>query len=141
MIDLDDRQTALYRYYDKSSNLLYVGISCDPKKRLSQHTTNLRAISEGGVDVLIWTDLIDKTDIEWFENRYKARKAEELSIEAERPRHNILHNKDLLAIVTRLELVNSHIKAFAKKHPDNIDNLLTDLDRCISGWKDKVSCD
>ena len=67
---------ALYRHYAADGTLLYVGVSANPFRRLSEH--NFRS---GRRPVRI--------DIEWFENRTDALAAERACIKADKPRDNI----------------------------------------------------
>lgn len=69
--------TALYRHYDRSGSLLYVGISLDPVRRLRQHIGSR------------WYSLIAKIEIEQFYSRREALEAEALAIVAEHPVFNI----------------------------------------------------
>jgi predicted GIY-YIG superfamily endonuclease len=73
-------RTALYRHFDKTGALLYVGIAVDPRKRESAH----RSGSE-------WAPKIHRIELEWFDNRHAARAAERAAIATERPKFNILH--------------------------------------------------
>lgn len=67
----------LYRHYDKDSNLLYVGISCDAIRRSGEH----RWVSQ-------WFHLVKTIDVESFKTKEQAVVAEWLAIEDERPRFN-----------------------------------------------------
>jgi len=78
------KPTQLYRHYDKDDNLLYVGISLSAYARLSQHKLH----SE-------WAKESAKMTIENFNNRNDALRAEKNAIEIEKPRFNLLHNKNL----------------------------------------------
>jgi excinuclease UvrABC nuclease subunit len=72
----------LYRHYDSSGVLLYVGISLNAVLRLGQH----RKGSE-------WFELITTITIEHFRSRRQAVKAERKAIRKERPKFNGLHAK------------------------------------------------
>lgn len=71
-------RTALYRHYDDSGSLLYVGVSLNAVIRLAQH----KQASD-------WFNSITRVDIEFFESRQKALSAETEAIQEEGPAHNI----------------------------------------------------
>jgi len=78
----DENSTTLYRYYDSDNALLYVGISNKPGRRLQEHFKGQP-----------WSGLIKKTDFEHFETREEAERAEIDAIKAEKPKHNVVHNR------------------------------------------------
>lgn len=104
----------LYRHFDASGALLYVGISLSAVQRLGQHRHNSH-----------WFESIARIEIETFMSRAQVLIAERSAIEAERPLHNIALNEgnviplqkqrlrtraidsreELLARVTRFEAV------------------------------------
>lgn len=71
-------RTALYRHFDADGVLLYVGISLSAVTRLSQHK------EQSG-----WYASIARVEIEWFEDRETALRAETTAIMVELPKHNI----------------------------------------------------
>jgi predicted GIY-YIG superfamily endonuclease len=71
-------KTTLYRYFDDTGQLLYVGITGDNTKRQSQHRRNS-----------FWFGEIASASFQHFENREAALDAETLAIQAEKPLHNI----------------------------------------------------
>lgn len=75
------KRTALYRHYDASGALLYVGISLDTIRRTQQHKLGAH-----------WFERIARIEIEWLASRADAEHAERAAIKAERPAHNIVHN-------------------------------------------------
>jgi len=77
--------TFLYRHFDSSGKLLYIGISLNAAARLSQHK-----------DHSGWFKNITRVDIEKFEDRMSALTAEREAIRIENPEHNIRHNKTML---------------------------------------------
>lgn len=77
-----DVPTALYRHFDSSGALLYVGISLSAINRLSQH-----------MDASHWSEQITRVSIEWLPSRKAALEAEELAITAENPLHNLKRPK------------------------------------------------
>lgn len=79
---LDSEQpTALYRWYDESHLLLYVGISDDLAGRVRGH---IKSSS--------WMDFAVSSTIERHSTRTAALDAEETAIKAERPIFNFQHN-------------------------------------------------
>lgn len=80
-LDIARKPTALYRHYDESGALLYVGISLNPIRRLQQHEKSA------------WCDSIATIKIERFAHRREAIEAEERAIKAESPLHNIKFNE------------------------------------------------
>lgn len=74
--------TALYRHFDKAGALLYVGISLSWPLRTKAHAQKSR-----------WFDLVDKVEIERFPTREDALAAERDAIQRERPKFNVVHNR------------------------------------------------
>ena len=72
----------LYRHYDPSGDLLYVGITLAPLRRQTQHTKTAA-----------WRDMICRIVIEPFKAREGALAAEEIANRTEFPKYNIIHNK------------------------------------------------
>lgn len=72
--------TAVYRLYDSSDRLLYVGIASDPLRRWGQHAKQTT-----------WWSSVTATRLEWFETRKAAELAEKEAIQQEEPRFNLLH--------------------------------------------------
>jgi len=77
---MNDTKTALYRHYDSTGTLLYVGISLSVINRLSKHNLNSN-----------WFSDIAKIEIDWLDNRKAALFAEGVAINTEHPRFNIYH--------------------------------------------------
>lgn len=73
--------TALYRFFDRPGNLLYVGVTRDPAMRLAQH-----GAAKG------WWQAVADIKIAWYDSRHEALDAERAAIKAERPVHNVVHN-------------------------------------------------
>ena len=76
--------TNLYRHYDKANTLLYIGISLNSIARLNQH--------RGHSD---WFKDITNVKIENFYTRDAALEAERTAIIAEKPLHNVHHNRTI----------------------------------------------
>lgn len=74
----DATKTALYRHFDASGALLYVGVSLSAVTRLAQHRSGSP-----------WYDSIARVEVEQFDSRQLALEAERKAIASERPRHNI----------------------------------------------------
>ena len=68
----------LYRYFNAKNELLYVGISINPVYRLSQHKNTAP-----------WFDLIDRIEIETYDNTQQAREIEKVAIQQESPLYNV----------------------------------------------------
>lgn len=68
----------LYRHFGNQGELLYVGVSLNTLGRLAQHKCTA-----------IWFKEIKKVEIEQFENREDALKAEQCAILKEHPIYNI----------------------------------------------------
>jgi hypothetical protein len=71
----------LYRHFDESGALLYVGISTSTLSRLTQHRTNA-----------LWFSAIASVKVEHFPTRAAAQRAEIEAIKKERPKYNIVHS-------------------------------------------------
>ncbi|MEU2724044.1 GIY-YIG nuclease family protein [Streptomyces smyrnaeus] len=82
---------ALYRLYDDSGRLLYVGITRDPKARWNAHAR----------DKHWWPEVASKT-LEWFETRKSAERIEKIEIEEGKPAYNRTFNGE-----RRTELQNA----------------------------------
>lgn len=69
--------TALYRHFSAEGILLYVGISMSVPQRTSQHARSQP-----------WFIDVVRIDIQWFDNRRDALRAERAAIKKERPLFN-----------------------------------------------------
>lgn len=78
LAEQDQVRTALYRIWDASGRLLYVGISLSVIKRLMDHRTT----SE-------WFEHLDTLRVTWYETRSSALQAETAAIKSECPIYNI----------------------------------------------------
>ncbi|MEV4041505.1 GIY-YIG nuclease family protein [Streptomyces sp. NPDC049744] len=74
---LDDCRTALYRLYSEAGTLLYIGISHQPEVRFEQHSK-----------LKDWWPRVARREVEWFDDRPTAARAEAEAIRAEDPEHN-----------------------------------------------------
>ena len=68
---------AIYRHFDADGQLLYVGITDNPKRRLSEHMCRA-----------IWRDEIDRIEVKWIGSREDALAAEAKAIREEQPVFN-----------------------------------------------------
>lgn len=76
------KNVALYRHYDADGALLYVGASQSPFMRLTQHSSTSP-----------WRFMVAKIEIEWFEAKEEALKAEVEAIRSELPMFNCQHGQ------------------------------------------------
>jgi predicted GIY-YIG superfamily endonuclease len=74
----DELPTALYRFYDASDALLYVGITGELKTRFAQHAADKR-----------WWAKVARKTVEWHPTRQAASLAELAAIRTEHPAYNV----------------------------------------------------
>lgn len=79
--DMSERLHALYRFFDASGDLLYIGITLNPAGRWKQHRE----------EKPWWEEVADIT-IETYPDRPSVLEAERSAIIAEHPRYNKTHN-------------------------------------------------
>lgn len=77
MTDGPNRATAVYRFFDATGQLLYVGIAYDPSERWKHHAAKTRW----------WKEAVDNT-IEWYDSRAEAERAEKVALRYEKPVYN-----------------------------------------------------
>ncbi|WP_372344688.1 GntR family transcriptional regulator [Streptomyces sp. KL116D] len=78
-------RTALYRLYDGTDQLLYVGITLDPEARWERHAY-----------WMWWWPRVARKDIRWLDTSWRdALDLERDTIRAERPAHNGTHNHEM----------------------------------------------
>lgn len=70
-------RTALYRHYDADGQLLYVGITNNPTRRLAEHKSRA-----------VWRNEIDHVEVKWIGSREEALSAEAEAIRSEGPVFN-----------------------------------------------------
>lgn len=68
----------LYRFFDSEDRLLYVGITCRPGVRFSEHSKEKT-----------WWIEVDRITLEKFESRDELFNAEQVAIEKENPIYNV----------------------------------------------------
>jgi hypothetical protein len=96
---LANKPTQLYRFYDDSSALLYVGISLSIAARLAGHKC------QG------WYLEIKNITVEVFPARQEAKEAEDAAIKAENPKYNIV-GRDSAPVVTSDEWTARELIAY-----------------------------
>lgn len=72
---------SLYRHYDSSGTLLYVGVSLSVLVRLKQHEASH------------WFGSIARVEIQRFTNRQAVLEAERVAVATENPLHNVIRFK------------------------------------------------
>lgn len=87
--------TVLYKLYDTSDTLLYVGVSEDPIRRWSQHATSKP-----------WWQQVTRCELVWHHTRHAALLAEKLAIREEMPKHNGTHSVVPGAVEAEQELAD-----------------------------------
>lgn len=95
---VDPGRTALYRLYDKSGGLLYVGITNDPDVRFAKHRADKP-----------WWPRVVRKDVEWYDKRANALAAEEMAIKVKDPRFNREHSRRRPALKVTVELTAAHL--------------------------------
>lgn len=78
------RRCALYRAYNAEDELLYIGITDNPRRRFAEHKR----------DESWWAEEVDEAAIEvtWRQDEATARAEEQQAIKDELPRYNTTHN-------------------------------------------------
>lgn len=74
-------RTALYRLYDTGDNLLYVGITGNLSTRWYTHAREKD-----------WWPKVVRKEVEWFETREEADRAERAEVLRQRPSYNRTYN-------------------------------------------------
>lgn len=74
-------ETAVYRIFDTTGALLYVGMSVSPETRFADHRTCKRWMREEA----------HRYEIAWYATRVEADAEEKRAIREERPRYNSVH--------------------------------------------------
>src|SRR5690606_5214433 len=77
---LDSDPCAVYRIYDASCELVYIGMGHEPDARVSAHRADKP-----------WREHIATYEVTWHPNRADAFAAEAKLVKAERPRYNVVH--------------------------------------------------
>ena len=81
-VENNKARTAVYRLYDDSGRLLYLGIARMPKFRWEQHELNKA-----------WWHLVARKTVEWYENRAEGLAEEVRATAAEKPLYDMSWHK------------------------------------------------
>lgn len=76
---LEERRTAVYRCYNRSGDLIYVGVAVDPDRRWQHHASHAP-----------WWAEVGTKSIEWHANRGAALAVEASVIATEAPTYNVM---------------------------------------------------
>ena len=90
--------TTLYRHFDSSDNLLYIGVSLNEFNRFKQHMVNSD-----------WSNDAAYTTYERFNTREEALIAERDSIIRERPLYNTIHNNGIKGLIKRMDKIVQYL--------------------------------
>lgn len=130
---LNGRGHALYRFYDATGDLLYVGITVDPGKRLTRHSGDKP-----------WWNEVARVELEQHPTRSAVLAAERLAIANERPRHNIrLNGGTSTPTGTETEgtrqdgLVGRHFHSWRERHEDDTE-YVTIRNGLVLEWQGRV---
>ena len=80
-IEFGEDPTALYRLYAHDGELLYVGITEAPARRMAHHADTQPW----------WPEVVRKTMV-WYPTRSEADEAETATIDSEKPKYNLKKN-------------------------------------------------
>jgi predicted GIY-YIG superfamily endonuclease len=75
-----EQRTAVYRFFNTTGELLYVGITNDPKTRFAYHARQKADT---------WWPLVERHTIDWYDNRTEAAAVEVAAIKTEAPLYNM----------------------------------------------------
>ena len=92
---------ALYRFWDKNKNLLYIGISSNFVGRLKAHNYAAE-----------WFGQTANVTIEHYDNRKDVERAEKQAIQTELPQYNKTHNPNYESHVQHWRKLKQDIKHF-----------------------------
>jgi predicted GIY-YIG superfamily endonuclease len=90
LYELPTKEHALYRFYDRTDALLYVGITMDLPKRFKQHRKGKP-----------WWLAVTRVEVEHFDTRGEALGAEKTAIKDECPLYNDQHNEFVEVVAER----------------------------------------
>lgn len=79
--DSTDSPNVLYRFFSRTGQLLYVGITMNPPERFKAHS-----------QTKVWWAQVAGITCESYDNRADLLAAERRAIQIERPEHNVVHN-------------------------------------------------
>lgn len=103
----DSAPQYLYRFFDATGQLLYVGITCNLGRRFKAHRLEQP-----------WWPEVARTVIDRYADRGAVEQAEREAIETERPRWNVVHNHsdsprpspDMAPVRSRLRIVRDGVE-------------------------------
>lgn len=97
--------TSLYRFYSRGGTLLYVGITNNITRRVTQHDADKP-----------WFEQAARIEVEHFDTRRQAQAREAAAIEVENPLYNIHHNRgrEVADVEGRWEFAN-HGSGFTRQ--------------------------
>jgi len=132
MEDTSNSPNVLYRFWDSSNSLLYIGISKSFGNRFNQHA-----------HMAEWFSKAHSVTIEHYSDRKSVESAEKRAIKTEKPIHNKAYNPDYESAVDHYRMLKSHFYRKGRV-PDN-DHLelmihveknlkYTDFDMSASGF-------
>lgn len=106
-----NKQTELYRYFDDSCNLLYVGISKSAVARASQHQGSSH-----------WYSKHTTMKTERFNTREEALKAEKKAIKTESPLYNKVHSDCYTELNPFESSEDKYIKIYEPNKTNNLNS-------------------
>lgn len=126
-IDMDEVH-GLYRFFSKDGELLYIGISANPLRRADQHSLSKD-----------WWREVYGVTIEQKANRAEVLEAEREAIQRERPKYNVIHNRerrDERAREERQPLSKDEVREYPVKPADVVALCLSDGECPVGSIKD-----
>lgn len=119
------RLTTVYRLFDTSGHLLYVGTSADPQQRWEQHAREK-----------LWWSSVARAEVDWHSNRDAALSAEREAIQSEEPLHNdkATPNEAVFPYLgNRGPTVETLLRRAVTEHRKALDRLVVAVDRAALG--------
>jgi hypothetical protein len=121
-------KTALYRHFNANGALLYVGISLNAVSRQFQHKHKSH-----------WYYDIARIELQWFDTKHEAERAEWMAIHNENPLHNkTFRNKPYVPIEDRISVPGVAVEPPIPRQPSTKEQLATIRARNIEHRKDMV---
>lgn len=132
MQNLDTNKQTLYRFFDSSGQLLYVGISNNWISRLHQHYKNAE-----------WFSQVTSATFEHFDTRAEVEKAEFEAIKTEGAIYNKAFNPDFESPFLHFQKIKAWVYSDLDsdaRHQELVDELKISF-RFDNLWKNKKSAD
>ncbi|QGJ90324.1 G-I-Y-Y-I-G endonuclease [Mycobacterium phage Chuckly] len=79
-VPMSDKPHILYRFYNAEDDLLYIGITNNPRSRFNQHHADKA-----------WFKSVARSTMQHFATRAELETAEVAAIQSEMPRYNVAH--------------------------------------------------